>query len=347
VPDRARLVVETALQFLPPCGHYTFPLAFLEATSAIGSGTPPALIHGCYAAERRRKERMLDYAFCLDAWLAGAGPEEAAAELVLRGRDIADWPKVCADVWRVLGPRDEAKELRVERLVHRERWWVKTHVWDDDSRDVFCRDRYMGDIRGSGDSYGNPDFKDPYFTERASPRVKELEKCAAALAGGSEFPWGGSEDTWLCSPKAFRFLERALWSIGNGGRPPGAGEAPGFLQCEDTCPSHDEAAEWWRDFLAALDGWWRGEPAGGRRSGSPEGSACPDGRGAVAEDVNARLGEATPVKEWLVRLYAHRLRVLASVGGEIRRLVAPTTGGWRGTAPLPWTPRPTGEADGE
>lgn len=50
----------------------------------------------------------------------------------------------------------------------------------------------------------------------------------------------------------------------------------------------------------ALDGWWRGGPAAG----------------PVADDVNRRLGESTPVKRWLVRLYLKKLHMLASYEGE-------------------------------
>jgi hypothetical protein len=33
--------------------------------------------------------------------------------------------------------------------------------------------------------------------------------------------------------------------------------------------------------------------------------------GAVADDVERRLGRRSDVKRWLVRLYVHRLRMLA------------------------------------
>ena len=318
VPDWASLIVETSINFLPPCGHHLFPLAFLEAASAIGSETPPAFIHSCYTAERGRKERMLDYIFCLDAWLAGAGPEEAARELVLRRRDVADWPEVCSALWEILGRRNETKELRVERMIHRQRWWVKTLVWDDDSRDAFGRDRYLGDVRGSGDSYGNPDFLDPYFTELASPRVKKLEARAAELCPGGNFFWGNVNESWLCAPKAFRFLERELWSIGKERPLAELGEVPSFLQCEDTYPDPRETAKWWEAFCAALTGWWRGERE----------------EGEVAEDVHRRLGEATDVKRWLVRLFVRRIQLLASMGGELKKLASPRPGAKRGTRPI-------------
>ena len=121
-------------------------------------------------------------------------------------------------------------------------------------------------------------------------------------------------------------MERVLWAIGKGRPDRGlvdhydqsTEDVPGFLRCEDTCPDQDGAAAWWREFMAALGGWWRGKPT----------------EGDVADDVNRRLAEPTPVKRWLVRLYAHRLDVLARVGGKIRTLVAPKPGSWRGTRPV-------------
>jgi hypothetical protein len=77
VPEWAKQIVERSINFVPPCGHYLFPLAYLEVVSAIGSESPPDFIHSCYTAEHSRKERMLDYIFCLDAWLGGIGPNEA------------------------------------------------------------------------------------------------------------------------------------------------------------------------------------------------------------------------------------------------------------------------------
>lgn len=62
---------------------------------------------------------------------------------------------------------------------------------------------------------------------------------------------------WLCAPKSFRFLERILWAIGQERPPQNSDRVPGFLQCEDTYPSQDDAARWWTSFCAALNAWWR------------------------------------------------------------------------------------------
>jgi len=317
IPDWARQIVEGAINFVPCCGHPQFPRAYLEAVSAIGAEAPPAFVHGCYTADRHRKERMVDYLFCLDAWLAGADAQNAAGELTARGSAGIDWTAVCADLWRVLGERTELKELLVERLLHRQRWWVKSLVWDDDARDLFLRDQYLGDTICDGDHYGNPAFKDPFFTEREVPRVKRLEARLAELCTDWQWFKDNIDCSWLCAMKAFRYLERMLRAIGKE-RPPEDGEQiPGFLRCEDTYPNHDEAAEWWKSFLAALQGWWQGYP----------------GEGDVADDVSRRLGEPTPVKRWLVRLFVRRLELHAQ-DAETRRLVNPGPGARRGEAAL-------------
>lgn len=94
---------------------------------------------------------------------------------------------------------------------------------------------------------------------------------------------------------------------------------PGFLQCEDTYPDQAQAATWWRAFCAALDGWWQG------RSES----------GATAADVRARLGEPTPVKHWLVRLFLRKIRRLEENDEEFTRLVNPPARSKRGARPVP------------
>ena len=99
-----------------------------------------------------------------------------------------------------------------------------------------------------------------------------------------------------------------LWAIGQQ-RPVDDGESvPPFLQITDTSVDHDEAAAWWAAFIEALTAWWQGGA----------------GEGDVAADILPRLGERSPVKQWLVRLLVHRLTVLARPGGgEIQRLIQP------------------------
>ncbi len=313
VPDWARQVVEGPINYLPGCGHYLFPRAYVEAVDAIGAQAPPGFIHGCYTADGGRKRRMAQYLLALDAWLTGAGPEDAGRELARLDESGTDWGAACADLWSVLGEHTEMKLLLVERTLHRQRWWLKSLVWDDDARDRFCQDRYLGDTGGSGPTYGNPDFTDPWFLEHRAGRVAEVEARLAAIC--EHWPWFRTAiyHSWLCAPKAFRFLEVLLWSIGRG-RPakslPSAHAdqpepVPGFLRCEDTVLDPASAGAWWHDFTVALDDWWRHRAAAG----------------AVGEDVRRRLDARTDVKRWLVRLLARKLAVHARYA-EVGKLVS-------------------------
>jgi hypothetical protein len=58
--------------------------------------------------------------------------------------------------------------------------------------------------------HGNPDYRDPYFAEMQVPEVEHLEERLSAIC--PDWPWFRSaiHDSWLCAPKAFRFLERLL-----------------------------------------------------------------------------------------------------------------------------------------
>jgi len=306
VPEWARRIVEGLINFLPLCGHYLFPHAYLEAVSAIGSQSTPVFIHGCYTADRERKERMASYSLCLDAWLAGVDPEIVARELMALERNHVDWHTVCAELWKLLGDHNELKELLIERTLHRMRWWIKSLVWHDDARDVFCQDEYLGDTNCSGSHYGNPSFRDPYFAEIESPWVQKLESRLADICQDWKWFRDCIMNSWLCAPKAFRFLERLLWAIGKERRLEKGEDVPAFLQCEDTYPNQNEAAKWWESFCVALRGWWRREA----------------GQSDVAAEVNRRLGETTPVKRWLVRLLVRKLELLER-HAELNRLVRP------------------------
>ncbi len=123
---------------------------------------------------------------------------------------------------------------------------------------------------------------------------------------------------WLCAPKAFRYLERLIWRIGRGRKPRPGEDVPGFLRCEDTWPDSAEAGQWWRAFLAARAGWWKGQP----------------GRGDVADEVNRRLGEPSPIKRWLVRLMVRKLEMLEHFGGDLHKLVNVQPNARRGARPL-------------
>ena len=155
----------------------------------------------------------------------------------------------------------------------------------------------------------------PGFDEGASPRVQRLEARLAELCPDWKKMQFHTEYGWLCAPRAFRFLERLVWAIGQERPPRPADRVPGFLQVEDTHPNQDEAAAWWKAFVAALEAWWQGEARGG----------------PVAEDVAQRLGEATRVKQWLVRLFRRKLRFYASYEEGLDRLINPRPSAARGS----------------
>jgi hypothetical protein len=173
----------------------------------------------------------------------------------------------------------------------------------------------LGDLAGSGDRYGTS-FRDPFFAERQVPRVKTLEARITELCSDGEWFVELVHCTWLCAPKSFRFLERILWSVGRERRPEPGEAVPGFLQCEDTYPDHEAAAEWWSRFLAALSAWWQEQ----------------DAEGDIADDAYRRLGDRTPVKRWLVRLLARKLRRLEENGEQLTHLVRPKHRHRRGAA---------------
>ncbi|UCH34105.1 MAG: hypothetical protein JSV65_16380 [Armatimonadota bacterium] len=331
VPEWAEQIVAISVRHVPPCGHYLFPRAFLDVVGAIGSQGPSALLHSyCFAVDRDRKQALMDYCLCLDAWVAGAQPEAAAQELTALSHRRIEWEQVCADLWRVLGQHTELKDLLVERTLHQTRWWIKSSPWPDDLAAKFGRDQYLGDYSETGclaAASGNPDLRAPTFAQHASPRVQRMEaRLADACPDWRFFRTVIVEFSWPCAPKAFRYLEKLLWCIGKERQAislpsfplPNPDEVPGFLCWEDTCPNQDEAAAWWHTFLEALRGWWQGQPL------------C----GGVADDVNGCLGEPSPVKRWLVRLFVRRLEVLAQGREMLGLLVRPSRGAKRGARPV-------------
>ena len=262
IPTWAEKIVESSINFIPPCGHYLFPQPQIEVIKAIGFESPPQdLVHGCYTVERERKDQMQDYCLCLDAWLAGAKPTSVARELSDLGRKV-DWEAVCVNLWDVLGEHTEAKELLVQRLLHHLRWWTKFTLWDSDWASQFGRDQYLGDYSPSGGMPSHHCYfgrNVPGLDQQASPRVQKMEARLAKISPLWEKlrPWM-LDEWWLCAPKAFRFLERTLWHIGKA-REVGNGESvPDFLQVADTCPNEQAASEWWQAFREALWGWYHG-----------------------------------------------------------------------------------------
>ena len=299
-------IVERAINFPAFCPHCTFPQPYLEVLDAIGKEQAPTFVHGCYTAPRERKNRMQDYLFCLDAWLSRVSDEDAAKEIGKRGSQKVDWNKACQDIWRILGEHTKLKDLLVQRTLHRQRWWLKSLTWDDDARNVYCPDQYLGDAACEGDHYGNPAFRDPYFAELQVPSVRRMEERLAEICPDWKWFRAFIHDSWLCGPKAFRFLERLLWCIGKekrcvslpSHRMENGDEVPGFLQCEDTYPDSAKAKEWLRSFANGMSSWIAG--------GQPDGE--------VESDVHRRLGSRTQMKTWLAGLYLRKMELLNPYG---------------------------------
>jgi len=316
VPQWVRSV---GIGYLPPCGLYTFPQPLLQVISLIGAGDEVTIDETfkqqCYAADRDRKRAAQDYCLCLDAWVAGAEPNDPVAELDAFASRRIDWSSVCADLWSVLGTRTQKKELQVELLLNAVRHAVKTCRWADDAGTVFCRGQYLGNYKANSDgtvSYGT--YLHSPRARRIVDRLKELDP---------EWEWAKMSKVdygtwWLCAPKAFRFLEYDLWAIGKGHPIENGQDVPGFLHCEDTYPSQDEAAAWYSQFCAALEAWWRGNNPTTR----------------VGEAVSQRLGERSPVKQWLVRVFLKKLKMYEATSGIFNGLVHPNPQRKRGTRPL-------------
>jgi hypothetical protein len=325
VPDWAAKVVEISIAKIPFCGSYHFPRAFIEVVDAIGTEKPPDFNHGCFTVDENRKHTLADYCLALDAWLAGATPEDAAASVSAVSRREIEWDAVCIDLWHILGERTEVKRLLVRRLLHYLNWCLRTTLWDDDRANRFALNIYFGPQTGNeANQYAHPDRPAPGWNESASPRVIEMEKLLAELCPDwDRFRTILLEEWWLCAPKAFRFLERKLWFIGKGSVPDSTGfedstwtpawweaflaaDVPPFLRAEDTYPDQNSTSAWWSAFCDALDAWLGGEQP----------------HGEIAIDVYRRLGPPNDVKRWLVRLYRHRTRVLQRNGEQFARLVS-------------------------
>jgi hypothetical protein len=322
VPEWAQQVVERSIKSACPCGHYLFPQPYLEVLEAIGDETPPTFVHSCFTVERDWKRQMIDYVFCLDAWLAGAGPDDASRELMALGHRRVEWDTVCTDLWRTLGAHTELKNLLIERLIHSQRLKIKESPWDDDPASEFGRDQFLGPMSARENPakvYCHIEQEVPGYGEGRSPRVQRLEARLAELCPDWDKMRYHINFGWLCSPRAFRFLERLVWAIGQERAPRPDDRVPGFLQIDDTHPNQDQAPAWWQAFCHALDGWWRGKP----------------GTGAVADEVNRFLGEDAPAKRWLVRLFLKKLRHLERNGEGLTKLVKPPPGSKRGSRPVP------------
>ncbi|MFC1735713.1 hypothetical protein ACFL1X_06315 [Candidatus Hydrogenedentota bacterium] len=309
VASWAKEIIERMME-LPLCGYYAFPQNILQICSAIANEKCPEMVMNCYTVDPDRKILMSYYVFCLDAWLKNAPLETAQAELGMRESLGKDWSVILSNVYAALGERTELKLLVVKRLIHRLRWWVKSLIWFDDRRDRFMLDVYSGDIKGDGDElsyYGNPPYGDPYFVELRLNEVKELEeKIVSAVPNGKEL-LTRIQSTWLCAPKAFRYVEKLIAEIGAVGSQGSSCSDTCILQCEDTYPDLKACAEWFEGFVANLDRWLDGDT-----------------------EAVSQLGEPTPVKHWLAQILRHKLLFSAEHKGKFGKLVGTRPSGRSG-----------------
>jgi hypothetical protein len=245
-------------------------------------------------------------------------------ELQAREHEAYDWTSICTGLWSALGTHTELKDLLAERFLHQLRWWVKVTAWDGDLGGAWGRDQYLGDWAAEDPLVtinGNPQLRPlSGIVQAASPRVQRWEARLSEICPQWDFfRTVIVEYSWPCGPKAFRYYEKLLWCIGRERQvislnsfPMADPElVPNFLGQLAPVPDRAAATEWWQALTDALSGWWRGEPR----------------RGEVAEQVKEELGESTPVKRWLVRLYVHRLRMLVKHSGILDKLVAVATTG--------------------
>jgi hypothetical protein len=274
---------------LPPCGHYAFPAPVIQIIEAIGQERCPAFVIGCYTADPARKRRLQAIVYCLDAWLHGAPLETATWELERQHIDDKNWSGIVRGIYTTLGDPHPLRVLLVERLIHRLRWWVKTHSWDNDARLQFGLDQYLGDPRGDGDwgDFGDPELSDPYFVELREPDIVSMEERIRTEVADGEALLVRIQSTWLCAPKAFRYIERLLLEIGA----IGTTDTPGFdqrlLDCDDTYPDFEQAREWEAALLNRLASWLAGD-----------------------SDAVPELGPVTPTKHWLAGLLHYRLMLM-------------------------------------
>ena len=299
VPDWARRFAEVYLNepWLPYCGHYTFPNMLLQTVTCIGKEqvSTEEMTARCYRVDPERRELLARYLFCIDAWLKGAGKEHLVEKLKGLGWSERNWEMIAGNIYDALGERDEDKALLLRRIMHRQRWWLRALFWTDD--------KPLNE--GLGYYYGKTYLDkekqmrvDEYMAEFEDPEVVQLEAEIRRRFGDADKWLSMIQSTWLCGPKAFRYLERQLLHVGN----KSLSLSPGVLNrsvlmCEDTCPQKEHRARWYGAFRWALDSWLEGKGIVESDEFDPD----------VVRKVAELLGSTTPTKHWLARLLRHKL----------------------------------------
>ena len=310
IPPWATEIVVRMME-LPMCGYYAYPANVMQITDAIAARQCPDVVMGCYTVDPHRKVLLAYYVYCLDAWLKDAPLSAVVAELSLRDQLGKNWEEIASGIYQELGEKSEIKSISLERLVHRLRWWIKSLIWSDDKRDRFLLDVYSGDIRGDEEgwgAYGNSPYGDPYFVELALPHVRAMEERILIDAPDGRKLLDRIQSTWLCAPKVFRYLENLIVEIGAIDSEAPSEEAPSILQCEDTYPDFDANHEHYTELLKRLGLWLEGH-----------------------EETLPSLGEATPVKRWLVHLLRHKLIFHATYEENFAKLVGEQASGKSGS----------------
>ncbi|MFC1452254.1 hypothetical protein ACFLSJ_02795 [Verrucomicrobiota bacterium] len=300
IPGWASDVVVRMME-LPMCGYYAFPANVTQIIDAISAGRCPDVVMRCYTVDPGRKRLLSYYVYCLDAWLKDAPFPVVLAELAMRDQLDKDWEGIASAIYGTLGEKGDVKRITVERLVHRLRWWIKSLIWSGDKRDMFLLDVYSGDVRGdepNWGAYGNSPYGDPYFAELDLPHVKAMEERIRADAPDGKMLVERIRSTWLCAPKAFRYLEKLIVEIGAIDSDAAREEASAILQCEDTYPDFEANHEHFVDLVRRLRSWLDGE-----------------------EGQIPSLGPSSPVGRWLVHLLWHKLVFHARYEENFAKLV--------------------------
>lgn len=289
IPDWAEQIVKRMIRPMALCGHYAFPLPMIQLTHAINEERCPSFVCTCYTADSKRKTLMSYYIYCLDAWIKSAPLDIAQSELALRPELNKDWPRIVAMIYAALGERSYRKNKVMERLIHRMRWWLKSMSWLDDKRNRFQLDVYSGDVRGNekdwGD-WGNFPFGSPFYIEAELPRLVQLNNEIRETVPEGDKYLNMIENSWLCAPKAFRYLEKLIIEIGRiDSDAPSLKDRP-ILRCEENYPNIQSQHDWYTHFMITLQNWIKNN----------------------GEDYG-EFGASTPVKHWLGRMIWLKLKL--------------------------------------
>lgn len=299
VPNWAKSFVKVYLNepWLPYCGHYTFPSMLLQSLACIGKGriSRKEMTARCYRVEPERRELLAKYLFCIDAWLKGASLKQLGEWLNGLEWSGRNWVKIAQNIYGALGERDDEKTILLRRIIHRQRWWLRTLLWVNDKPlneklGYYYGKTYLdkeGQTRVDEDS---AEFEDPEVIELETEIKKRFDDADKWLSM--------IRYSWLCGPKAFRYLERQLLHVGQKSLLLSSEivNQP-ILMYQDTYPRKEWCFRWYKAFRSSLNSWLEGNNSSDVQHAQSE----------VARQIVRLLGRPTPVKHWLVRLLRHKL----------------------------------------